>query len=286
MELEKLHGVRFLQSCAYENDLACKLFVHYASKSLYEKELKDKIKKTNFITILADGATDAALTEKEVIYIIFVDRDDFKPHLAFLDVKSVASQDAEGITDAITCAFEDCDIRDKLQNIVFFESDGAAVNSGLRAGVTRQLQRKYGEHIKFFWCLSHRLELAIKDALKKDREEIDTAMRDLFYTYQNSGERLRELRALYEILKDVYEFENGEVKPAKSTGTHWIDHKLRAMKLFIDKRGLYLSHIQNVIADTAKKNDKAKLEGIRRRIAQSSVLLKSARYVDILEPAR
>ena len=58
------------------------------------------------------------------------------------------------------------------------------------------------------------------------------------------------------------------------------------MKLFIDKRELYLSHIQNVIADTAKKNDKAKLEGIRRRIAQGSVLLKSAMYVDILEPAR
>ena len=163
VELEKLHGVRFLQSCAYENDMACKLFVHYASKSLYEKELKDRIKKANFITILADGATDAALIEKEVIYIIFVDRDDFKPHLAFLGLKSVASQDAEGITDAITCAFEDYDIREKLQNIVFFKSDGTAVYSALRAGVIRQLQRKYGEHVKFFWCLSHRLELAIKD---------------------------------------------------------------------------------------------------------------------------
>ncbi len=95
-------------------------------------------------------------------------------------------------------------------------------------------------------------------------EEIDTAMRDLFYTYQNSGKRLRELRALHEILKDVYEFENEEVK----------------------QRGLYLSHIQNVIADTTKKNDKAKLEGIRRRIAHGSVLLKCAMYVDILEPAR
>jgi hypothetical protein len=128
--------------------------------------------------------------------------------------------------------------------------------------------------------------LAIKDALKNDMEEIDTAMRDLFYTYQNSGKRLRELRALHEILKDVYEFENEEVKPTKSTATRWIDHKLRAMRLFIDKRGLYLSHIQNVIADTTKKNDKAKLEGIRRRIAHGSVLLKCAMYVDFLEPAR
>ena len=57
------------------------------------------------------------------------------------------------------------------------------------------------------------------------------------------------------------------------------------MKAFIDKRGLYLSHMRNVIADTSKKNDKATLEGKRKRIAQGSVLLKCAMYVDILEPA-
>ena len=169
---------------------------------------------------------------------------------------------------------------------MFFESDGTAVNSGLRAGVISFLQHRYGTYIKFFWCLSHRIELALKNALKNDMQEVDTAMRDLYYIYQNSGKRLRELRSLYEILKDVYSFENGEVKPSKSTGTRWIDHKLRAMKAFVDKRGLYLSHLQNVIADTNKKNDKAKLEGKRRRIAQGSVLLKCAMYVDILEPAR
>ena len=47
IELEKLHGVEFLQSCAYENDIACKLFIPYASKSLYEKELKNKIKRAS-----------------------------------------------------------------------------------------------------------------------------------------------------------------------------------------------------------------------------------------------
>jgi hypothetical protein len=238
-------------------------------KTFYSLHFKVPLRESveaNFSTILADGATDAALIKKEVIYIIFVDPDDFKPHLPFLGLKSGVSQDAEGITEAITHAFQDCVIWEKLQNIVFF-----------------LIRWNSGEHIKVFWCLSHRLELAIKDALKKDMEVIDTAMRDLFYTYQNSGKRLRELRALHEILNNIYEFENEEVKPTKSTGTRWIDHKLRAMKLFIDKRGLYLSHIQNAI--TTKKNDKAKLEEISRRIEHGSVLLKCAMYMDILEPA-
>ena len=96
-----------------------------------------------------------------------------------------------------------------------------------------------GSTLNSSWCLSHRIELGLKDALKKDMEKVDTAMRDLYCIYQNSGKRLRELRSLHELLKDVYSFENGEVKPSKSTETRWIDHKLRAMKAFIDKRGLY-----------------------------------------------
>ena len=138
------------------------------------------------------------------MYILFVDPDEFKPSLEFLSLKSVASQDAQGITSAIVDAFQDCDISEKLKRIVFFESDGTSVNSGLRGGVISLLQQRC------FWCLSHRIELGLKDALKKDMEEVDIAMHDLYYIYQNSGKRLRELRSLHEILKDVYSFENGE----------------------------------------------------------------------------
>ena len=111
-----------------------------SSRALYEKELKGKIKRTNFLSLLIDGATDVAVAEKEVIYVLFVDPDDFKPTVAFLSLKSVASQDYQGIANAITEAFQDCDISEKLQRIVFFKSDGTAVNSGVRAGVLRLLQ--------------------------------------------------------------------------------------------------------------------------------------------------
>ena len=106
--------------------------------------------------MLADGATDAARIEKEAVYILFVDPDEFKPSLELLRLNSVASQDAKGITSAIIDAFQDCD---------------TSVNSGLRGGVISLLQQRYGTHIKFFWCLSHRIELGLKDALKKDMEK-------------------------------------------------------------------------------------------------------------------
>ena len=132
--------------------------------------------------MLADGAMDAALIEKEVVYILFVDPDEFMTSLQFLSLKSVVSQDALCITSAIEDAFRDCDILETLQRIVFVESDGTAVNSGLRAGVISFLQQRYGKHIRFFWCSSHQIELALKDALKNDMGEVDIAMRDLYYT--------------------------------------------------------------------------------------------------------
>ena len=126
IELEKLHGVQFFSNSVYE---------------------KDKIKRANIITVLVDGAMDAALIEKEVVYILYIDPDEFKTSLEFLGLKSVASQDAPGITSAIEHAFQDCDILEKLQCIVFFESDGTAVNSGFKAGVISFLQQIYGKHI-------------------------------------------------------------------------------------------------------------------------------------------
>ena len=56
--------------------MACKLFIHYASRALYEKELKGKFKRTNFLSLLIDGATDVAVVEKELIYVLFVDPGD------------------------------------------------------------------------------------------------------------------------------------------------------------------------------------------------------------------
>lgn len=74
--------------------MCCKIFIHFAAKALFEKEVKDKTKRANFTTVLAYGATDAALIKKEVVYILFVDSYEFKPSLEFLRLKSVASQDS------------------------------------------------------------------------------------------------------------------------------------------------------------------------------------------------
>ena len=116
--------------------------------------------------------------------------------------------------------------------------------------------------------------------------QINKFLTNLFYLYKNSSKKLREVREMYAIVCDMFEFESKQVKPHKASGTRWVDHHMKAMSNFVDKFGLYLAHFENIIADTTKHTDKATLEGKRREMCQAGVLLFSALFMDILESVR
>ena len=116
--------------------------------------------------------------------------------------------------------------------------------------------------------------------------QINKCLTILFYLYKNSSKKLREVREMYAIVCDMFEFESKQVKPHKASGTRWVDHHMKIMSNFADKFGLYLAHFENIIADTTKRTDKATLEGKRREMCQADVLLFSALFMDILEPVR
>ena len=108
LELEKLHGVKF--DVLYDKKTECAEFYRYISKSIFDKTVISKLRRVNFITVLCDGSTDAAIVEKECVYVLFVDPDTFEPSLTFFSLKDVPSQDAEGIEIAIRIAFIENDL--------------------------------------------------------------------------------------------------------------------------------------------------------------------------------
>lgn len=282
--LQKMNGVMFFKTNSYENETACRTFVSYCAKTFLNVDV-EKIKRSNFVTVMSDGSTDSSVIEKECIYLLYVDPDNFKPTYVLLGLIDVESQDAVGLVNAIKKAFEKVGLGDKMSSLVYFSSDGATVNSGLNAGVIAKLKVEYS-YISYIWCFSHRLELGLKDALKDDIEDVDTCLLNLYYMYQKSTKKLRELRLLFDILCELYEFADRRVKPYRGYGTRWIDHKIKAMLGLLNKFGLYLQHIENVIADTSKQTDKATLEGKRRKMVNFKTLILCAFFIDILEPAK
>ena len=168
---------------------------------------------------------------------------------------------------------------------MFLVSDGAAVNARLKNGLIK-LIRDDGPWVGFVWCLAHRLELGIKDALSDWIKPVKVNLQYLYYIYEKSSKKPRELKELFSILNEVHVFENQEVKPHRTNGTRWIEHKLKLLKNCIDKFGLYIHYIENILADTTKKTDKATLEGKYRLLVNAITFLLSCLLVDLLEPAR
>ena len=91
---------------------------------------------------------------------------------------------------------------------------------------------------------------------------------------------------MHKVLLEPYESKDGQVKPSKCSETRWIAHVLRSMSGLIDKFGLHLQHFETIILDTTKKTDKARLEGKRKQLTDTSILLSSALFIDLLELAK
>ena len=66
IELEKVHGVKF-DTNSYENETACREFIKSIALYLFDKDVKVKLKRVNFIAILIDGTTDRSVTEQETL---------------------------------------------------------------------------------------------------------------------------------------------------------------------------------------------------------------------------
>ena len=230
-----------------------------------------------------DGTTDSAVSEEEVIFLLYFDPDELEPRMSFFYLQQLhGGQDADILKDAIEDAFKKNEMTDAIQKIVFFGSDGTNTNSGLKTGVITKLK----DWIQFIWYVSHRLELSMKDALKDIMKPVDDSLVHLYYLFKKSGKKLSQFKSLLKDLEGVYDFERKSIKPEKSSGTRWLDPKIRAMKKLTDKFGVYAKQIECSIEQAAKSKDKATLQEKLTAMKSSDVFLRSAFLTDILEPAK
>ena len=69
IEFEEFHGVDLLPNWVFEHDSACKDFIGFCVKEIFSKEIKNKIKRCNYIIIMCHIVTDSTVIEKEGIYV-------------------------------------------------------------------------------------------------------------------------------------------------------------------------------------------------------------------------
>ena len=286
IELERLHEVKF-DTNSYENETACREFIKSIACYLFDEDVRKKLSRVNFVAILIDGSTDQAVIEQEVLYLMFIDPDTNKPTLAYFECLEMNDfdQTSNGMLEAIKHSFTTNNLTDLWDKIIYLSADGASVNSGKQSGLIAKLQDEH-EWILFVWCFSHRLELALKDALADFTKPVDESLMHLYYLYHKSPKKLRELNKLFKDIQNDFEFSGQGVKPVKATGTRWIDHRIRAVSRVIDKFGLYSQHLKKFISKEKNSQTKAVVQGKLNKILDAQFLLRSAFLKDLLEPAK
>lgn len=135
---------------------------------------------------------------------------------------------AAGIVSCIKESFQSIGITDESfkSKLVGFAADGASVNRGEKDGVIGILKSQQ-PWVIYVWCVAHRLELALKDALQGTVfDDVDEVLLRLYYLYENSPKKLRQLRELHDIYRQTFEFEEGGVRPKRACGNYDTFHFL------------------------------------------------------------
>ena len=184
-ELEEKHGVNL--GTGYKNNQACATFVEYTAQSQREG-LAAVLAKAKFLSIQADGSTDSANIEDELFLVLYFDAhsQDGVVHVQnrFLTVRRPERSDASGLYECFARALLYAGVTDWENKLIGFGCDGASVNiaaKGLRGYLEESVP-----WVIVFWCLAHRLELALKDALKGTVfSAIDEMLLRVYYLYKN-----------------------------------------------------------------------------------------------------
>lgn len=131
-----------------------------------------------------------------------------------------------------------------LYQLVALSCDGASVNTGQKGGVGARLKTE--PDLIVLHRMAHRLELSIKDVLKKVplyRKVVDTLLKGLFYFYHNSPLNNAMLHRTYHAMK-----EEGDklLIPTRTDGTRWVGHQLLAVTNVLTSYKFIVGHLEQV----------------------------------------
>ena len=131
--------------------------------------LVEALSQANFFSNQADSSTDSAHIADELFLAVYLDHSaiDKRVHVRnpFFTVRKLECGNAQGLLASLERAMIHVGVSsDWKKKRTGFGCDGASVNIVNRG--LKGLLRESAPWVQFVWCLAHRLELALKYALK------------------------------------------------------------------------------------------------------------------------
>ena len=257
------------------------------------QQVLERIAQAKFFSLLIDGSTDKANIDNEVFMAVWCDTDGTDENIhtqtSYFHIGRPSTVNATGLLQSLSNALRKLGCAEvnveHCSKLVGIGSDGAATNiarGGLKGLIEAELNWVF-----WMWCLAHRLELAVKDALKGTAfGAIDDMLLKLYYLYEKSPKKCRELEEVISDLKNCITFDDVGSRPVRASGSRWVSHKLSAMKRVLSKYGAYTNHLIALSEDsTVRSADQAKLRSYFHQWTDAKYVLGCAVFIDVLTPS-
>ncbi|XP_063733444.1 zinc finger protein 862-like [Eleginops maclovinus] len=260
----------------YRNEKSCKEFL-VAIAEITRLAIEDKVKSAKFITIMSDGSTDVSATEQEIVYLHFAV--DGKTHCNFLGLVQCDKPDANGIYDAIMQAVKLPGIpkEEMMKKIVGFAGDGAAVNTGKKAGVIALMRERISGDILMVQCMAHRVELAFKEAMKQASLFIKVyVLLDALYKLYRIPKQAAGLKAAFSTTNI------SKIWPVRVGGTRWVSHTHTALQNMLRGYRAIVLHLSQVATTRTASGMQAKAKGLLKTLRSKDAMTFAHFLSDIL----
>ena len=286
-DLEIRHGVDLGQK--YLNDHGCATFVHFIAEDLRE-QLLSALSKAHFFSIQVDGTTDAGNVEEELFLVVYFQPNytDGKVHVCnqFFSTRQPRSATGEGLYEYLQRALDFVGVKNWKSRLIGLGCDGAAANMSVARGMHHFLKEAV-PWVAVSWCLAHRLELSIKDALKSTFfTKIDELLLQVYFMYEKSPKKCRELKDVAEQLRACLE-DAADNPKSSSAACFWHTFcftQISALARLIDCYGVYINHFTTLSQQESRGVERQRLHGYVLKWSKTKLLLGCAVFYDILKP--
>ena len=281
VELLKLHGVN-VGFHHYDARSATRM-VDVISSSMH-KTLLETLKQNNYpCSLIVDTSSSIGLFHYLSVLIQTLEKE--RPVVYFYKLIEVGQDStATGLMNAFETSLyqEKIDITGFFKNnLVGFGADGASVNLGPKGGFIVKLKEfAQGRDIYSVWCMPHRLELAIKAALKENPnmntvDEGTTALNNFYNS--RSYKRKAHLRqhAIVENL-DLYELHY-------AFRERWIMSDYTAIRAVIKGWALFVSDLESIQLEPEFERDWELAKGVEKLITCRTFVIGLHFLFDLLE---
>ncbi|XP_065665100.1 zinc finger protein 862-like [Hydra vulgaris] len=283
IKCQRLNGALLLQG--KDNNKAAREYISCIASAIKEKVAKI-VNETNFFSILSDGSQARKTKDEKELILVRVEREGTPACfvVSLLDMNSLGGMNANTIKKAIDSIFIETGSVPLTASaykykLVSATADGACVNFGIYNGVLTQLKKDRMWLIKIH-CVNHRLELAIKDAVKdiSQYKECERFYISIFNLFRNSGKLKCAVKKAAEALNITF------YTLPKIFGTRFISHRRRGFTKLLHNWPSLIVGFDNTLADRDTKADmRAKLSGLSKRLHDYRLLCMVCSYLDILE---